>query len=61
SPNLRTVILIEKKTELGQNLFFRGGLDYSRREGCNSATSLDSNPCVIPIKHNISSIDVYKA
>ncbi|KAK0046317.1 alpha-amylase [Biomphalaria pfeifferi] len=61
SPNLRTAILIEKRTEFGQNLFFRGGLDYSRKEGCDSATSLESNPCVIPILHNISSIDAYKA
>ncbi|KAK0046316.1 alpha-amylase [Biomphalaria pfeifferi] len=61
SPYLRTAILIEKRTDFGQNLFFRGGLDYSRREGCDNATSLDTNPCAIPIEHAIYLNDEYKA
>ncbi|KAH9519300.1 Alpha-amylase A type-1/2 [Bulinus truncatus] len=48
----RTVILIERQTNPGQDLFIRGGIDYARRAGCSASAALASNPCAIPIKHN---------
>ncbi|CAG5126335.1 unnamed protein product, partial [Candidula unifasciata] len=46
---VRTVILIQKQTNPGQDLFIRGGIDTSHRTGCSSTDV--SNPCSIPIKH----------
>ncbi|KAH9519304.1 hypothetical protein Btru_075218, partial [Bulinus truncatus] len=57
----RTVIMIEKITQFGQNLFVRGGIDYRRRQGCTNTTSIEDNPCDIPIKHTSNLSDQYKA
>ncbi|XP_078323364.1 alpha-amylase-like [Crassostrea virginica] len=44
----RTVIMIERQTNPGQDLFIRGGIDHSHRQGCtNDATT---SACAIPIK-----------
>ncbi|CAL1534471.1 unnamed protein product [Lymnaea stagnalis] len=48
----RTVILVEKQTNPGQDLFIRGGIDYGQRGGCSATTPVTTNPCAIPIKHN---------
>ncbi|XP_055893859.1 alpha-amylase-like [Biomphalaria glabrata] len=47
----RTVIIIERQTNPGQDLFIRGGVDYARRPGCSASLPATSNPCAIPIKH----------
>ncbi|XP_055893860.1 alpha-amylase-like [Biomphalaria glabrata] len=47
----RTVIMIEKQTNPGQDLFIRGGIDYAHRAGCSASAALSSNPCAIPIRH----------
>ncbi|XP_052722542.1 alpha-amylase-like [Crassostrea angulata] len=46
----RTVILIERNTKNGENVFIDGGIDHDHRQGCtdNPVTS----PCSIPIRHS---------
>ncbi|CAL1526033.1 unnamed protein product [Lymnaea stagnalis] len=47
----RTVILVEKQTSPGQDLFLRGGLESSHTTGGCSSADYQSNPCAIPIRH----------
>nr|APU94147.1 alpha-amylase [Sinonovacula constricta] len=46
----RTVIMIEKQTQPGQDLFIRGGLDHNRHSGCTQDAS--SSQCAIPMRDN---------
>ncbi|KAH9509920.1 Alpha-amylase A type-1/2 [Bulinus truncatus] len=48
----RTVILVEKQTNPGQDVFIRGGIDRSRISGARTCETyhFENNPCVIPIK-----------
>ncbi|XP_005089737.2 alpha-amylase [Aplysia californica] len=46
---VRTIIMMQKQTVSGQDLFIRGGIDHKHRSGCtNDATT---SACAIPIKH----------
>ncbi|KAH9519299.1 Alpha-amylase A type-1/2 [Bulinus truncatus] len=47
----RTVIMVERQTNPGQDLFIRGGVDYTRRPGCSASLPAATNPCAIPLKH----------
>ncbi|XP_059150386.1 alpha-amylase-like [Physella acuta] len=51
----RTVIMVEKQTNPGQDLFIRGGIDHTQRPGCSDSSAVASNPCNIPIKHTVVS------
>ncbi|XP_067663291.1 alpha-amylase-like [Haliotis asinina] len=44
-----TVLLIQRQTIPGQDLFIRGGIDHAHMTGCSSSVS--GNPCAIPIRH----------
>ncbi|XP_052766593.1 alpha-amylase-like [Mya arenaria] len=44
----RTVIMVEKQTNPGQDLFIRGGLDHSRNTGCSQ--NAKTSACAIPIR-----------
>ncbi|KAJ8298305.1 hypothetical protein KUTeg_024836, partial [Tegillarca granosa] len=46
----RTVILIEKHTQTGQDLFIRGGIDHAHRQGCSNDASTSN--CAIPIRNH---------
>ncbi|KAH9519303.1 Alpha-amylase A type-1/2 [Bulinus truncatus] len=47
----RTIIMVERQTNPGQDLFIRGGVDYTRRPGCSASLPAATNPCAIPLKH----------
>ncbi|XP_041359720.1 alpha-amylase-like [Gigantopelta aegis] len=44
-----TVILVEKQTAPGQDLFIRGGIDHNNMSGCS--TNAQTSACAIPIRH----------
>jgi alpha-amylase len=46
----QTVVFMKKDTLPGQDLFVRGGIDHSRRQGCTQ--DANTSPCAIPIRHN---------
>ncbi|XP_071087740.1 alpha-amylase-like [Haliotis cracherodii] len=45
----RTIILVQRRTNPGQDVFLRGGIDHSHVNGCSSDVS--TSPCAIPIRH----------
>ncbi|XP_076446342.1 uncharacterized protein LOC143283850 [Babylonia areolata] len=45
----RTVILVERHTNPGQNLFIRGGIGHDHRQGCTDDAA--TSACSIPIRH----------
>ncbi|CAL1534472.1 unnamed protein product [Lymnaea stagnalis] len=57
----RTVIMMEKPTIYGENVFFRGGVDYSNRENCSKEIPVDENRCNIGIRHTVHLSPVYEA
>ncbi|XP_062602028.1 alpha-amylase-like, partial [Saccostrea cucullata] len=46
----RTVILFEKMTRNGEDLFIDGGISHDHRQGCT--TTAATSVCAIPIKYN---------
>ncbi|KAK7085956.1 hypothetical protein SK128_005871 [Halocaridina rubra] len=48
----RTVVFMQKQTNVGQDLFVRGGIDAGQRPGCTSDVTTD--PCAID--HTINSL-----
>nr|AAO17927.2 alpha-amylase [Corbicula fluminea] len=44
----RTVVLMERQTSVGQDLFIRGGLDHKTHTGCTSDAA--TSACSIPIR-----------
>jgi len=45
----RTLIMFEKQTVTGQDVFIRGGIDHSHRTGCTHDATTSN--CSIPIRH----------
>ncbi|XP_012937880.2 alpha-amylase [Aplysia californica] len=46
---VRTIIMMEKQTMPGQDVFIRGGIDHAHRTGCTHDPT--TSACAIPIKH----------
>lgn len=53
----RTVIFLRKVTNLGEDVFVRGGIDESRMTGCSGP--LEDNNCAIPIFHETKVSSTY--
>ncbi|XP_059155811.1 alpha-amylase-like isoform X2 [Physella acuta] len=49
----RTVVFLERRTNPGEDVFFRGGITSSRISDPKACETYDfeTNPCVIPIRH----------
>ncbi|XP_012936358.1 alpha-amylase [Aplysia californica] len=47
----RTVILVDRRTNPGQDLFIRGGIDHGHFPSCVGASSAYTSPCAIPLFH----------
>jgi alpha-amylase len=46
----RTVIMVHKQTDIGQNIFVRGGLDEASH-GCQGDSAASTSKCAVPLVH----------
>ncbi|CAG0888559.1 unnamed protein product [Cyprideis torosa] len=46
----KTVVLLKKVTQSGQDLFIRGGIPYDLNPSCNNYNSAADNPCAVSIQ-----------